>query len=75
MAEGVAQFVLFEPFAQFAGSGRTEDFGQALVGDVPEGDLPAVIETAGDYAPVVEYCHVRVEGVACACDASFVFRL
>ena len=75
MAEGVAQFVLFEPFAQFAGEGRAENFGEVLVGDVPEGDLPAVIETAGNYATVVEYGYVRVEGMARACDASFVFRL
>ena len=64
MAEGVAQFVLLESFAYIAGEGSFQDFGQALVGDVPEGDLPAEIETAGDYAPVVEYGYVRVEGVA-----------
>ena len=64
MAERVPEFVLFETFAYIAGSGRAEDFGQALVGDVPEGDLPAVIETAGDYAPVVQYGDVRIEGVA-----------
>lgn len=70
MAEGVAQFVLLESFAYIAGEGSFQNFGEALVGDVPEGDLPAVIETAGDDAPVVEYCHVRVEGVARACDRS-----
>jgi hypothetical protein len=68
LAEWVAQFVLFEPFAQFAGEGRAENFGEVLVGDVPEGDLPAVIETAGDNPAVMENGHVRIEGMACACD-------
>ena len=70
MAEGVAQFVLLESFAYIAGEGSFQNFGEALVGDVPEGDLPAVIETAGDYAPVVEYGYVRIEGMARACDRS-----
>jgi hypothetical protein len=43
LAEWVAQFVLLESFAYIAGEGSFQDFGQALVGDVPEGDLPAVV--------------------------------
>ena len=64
MAEGVPEFVLLESFAYIAGSGRAEDFGQALVGDVPEGDLPAVVKTAGDYPAVVQYGGMRFEGMA-----------
>ena len=64
MAERVPQFVLLESFAYIAGEGCLQNFGEALVGDVPEGDLPAVVETAGDDAPIVEYGCVRVEGMA-----------
>jgi hypothetical protein len=64
LTERVAQFMLFETFAYIAGSGRAENFGEVLVGDVPEGDLPAVIKTAGDNPAVVEYGYVRIEGMA-----------
>lgn len=70
MAERVPQFVLLESFAYIAGEGCLQNFGEALVGDVPEGELPAVVETAGDDAPIVEYGCVRVEGMARACDRS-----
>ena len=64
MAERVPEFVLFEAFAYIAGGRRAENFGQALVGNVPEGDLPAVVETAGDHPAVVQYGNVRIEGMA-----------
>ena len=65
LAERVPEFVLFESFAYIAGGRRAENFGQALVGDVPEGDLPAVIEAAGDHPAIVQYGNVRIEGMAC----------
>ena len=58
------EFVLFETFAYIAGGGRVYNFGETLVGDVPEGNLPAVVKTAGDYPAVVQYGDVRIEGMA-----------
>ena len=68
LAERVPEFVLFETFAYIAGGGRVYNFGETLVGDVPEGNLPAVVKTAGDYPAVVQYGGMCVEGMACACD-------
>ena len=45
--------MLFESFAEAFGGRRFENFGEALVGNVPERDLPAMVEAASDYAPVV----------------------
>ena len=64
LAKRVPEFVLFEPFAYIAGGTRAENFGEALVGDVPEGYLPAVIETTGDHPAVVQYGGMRFEGMA-----------
>ena len=67
MAKRVPEFVLLEPFAYIAGGRRAENFGEALVGDVPEGYLPAVVETAGNHPAVVQYGGMRFEGMAGAC--------
>ena len=53
LAKGVAEFVLFKSFAEVLGGGRVKNFRETLVGNVSEGDLAAVIETAGNYTPVV----------------------
>ena len=60
LAKGMAELVLFESFTQVLGGWRVENFCEALFCNVSEGDLTAVIETAGDYAPVVQNSHVRV---------------
>ena len=65
LTERVPEFVLFEPFAYIAGGTRAENFGEALVGDVPEGYLPAVIEAAGDHPAIVQDGCMRIEGMAC----------
>ena len=74
MAKRVAQFVLLEAFAEVAGEGCLQNFGKAQVGDIPERDLSAIIETASDNTSVMENCNVCVERSASACN-SFVFRL
>ena len=56
-----------KPFAEFAGEGCFENFGEALFLDVPEHDLSAVIQAAGDNPSVVENGGVCFEGMACAC--------
>ena len=56
-----------EPFAEFAGEGRFENFGEASFLDVPERDLPAMIEAAGDNPSVVENGHMRIQRMAGAC--------
>ena len=53
MTKGMAEFVLFESFAEVLGGRQFKNFREALVGNVSEGDLSAVIEATGDYAPVV----------------------
>ena len=56
-----------EPFAEFAREGRFENVGEALFLDVPERDLPAIIQAAGDNPSVVENGGVCFGGMACAC--------
>ena len=53
MTKRVAQFVLFKAFAEALGGGRFENFGEALFLDAAKRNLPAMVETAGDDAPVV----------------------
>ena len=75
LAKRVTQFVLLESFAEALGGGRFEDFGEALVGNVSERDLPAMVETASDYAPVVQNCYMCIKGSASPCCVSLVSRL
>jgi hypothetical protein len=53
LTKRVAQFVLFKAFAEALGGGRFENFGEALFLDAAKRDLPAMVKTAGDDAPVV----------------------
>ena len=53
MAKRVAQFVLLESFAEVLGGGQFKNFGEALVGNVSERDLPAMVEAASDDASVM----------------------
>ena len=53
MTKGMAEFVLFESFAEILGARRFKNFDEALFGNVSEGDLTAIIEATCDYAPVV----------------------
>ena len=64
LAMRVAQFVLLESFAEVLGGGQFKNFGEALVGNVSERDLPAMVETASDYAPVVQNCYMCIKGAA-----------
>ena len=57
----MAQLFLCKSFAEFAGEGRFENVGEALFLDVPEHDLSAVIQAAGDNPSVVENGHVRIQ--------------
>ena len=77
MAKWVAEFVLREAFADIAGSGRAENFGEALFFDVAERNLSAMVEATGDNATVMENGYMRIERAACAGNdfASLVFAL
>ena len=57
----MAQLFLCKSFAEFAGEGRFENVGEALFLDVPERDLPAIIQAAGDNPSVVQDGHVRIQ--------------
>ena len=77
MAKWVAEFVLREAFADIAGSGRVENFGEALFFDVAERDLSAMVKATGDNATIMENGYMRVKRAACAGNdfASLVFAL
>ena len=53
MAKRVTQFVFFESIAKTFCGGRVENFCKTLVNDVPERDLSAIVEAAGDDAAIV----------------------
>ena len=69
--------MLCESFADVLCGGRTENFCKALFVNVSESNLSAVVETASDNTPVVEYSYVGVEGAACSRNgfSSLVFAL
>ena len=69
LAEGVAQFALCESFAEALCEFALEDLGKCLGMDVAKFDMPGVVQTAGDYAPVVEDRDLRFEGMARAAGA------
>lgn len=60
LAKGMAELVLFESFTQVLGGRRFKNFREALFCNVSEGDLTAIIEATGDYAPVMQNSYVRV---------------
>ena len=60
LAKWVAEFVLREAFADIAGSGRAENFGEALFFDVAERNLSAMVEAASDYSTVMKNRNVSV---------------
>lgn len=69
LAEGVAQFALCESFAEALCEFALEDFAERLGMDVAKFNVSGVIQTAGDYASVVEDRDLRFEGMASAAGA------
>lgn len=64
LAERVAKFVFCKAIAELRGERALENFGEALLLDVSERDLSAVVKAAGDNASVVENRHMRIECMA-----------
>lgn len=64
MTKRVAQFVLLESFAEALGGRRFKNFDEALFLDAAKRNLPTMVKTAGDDAPIVQDRYMRVKGAA-----------
>ena len=63
----MAQFVFLETFAEILGGRRVKNFGEILVGNVAEGDLSAVIQTACYNSSIMQNGHMGVKRAARTC--------